>query len=114
MGRPKIYTDEELKERTKIRQKVYYKTYYFSKKEDYAKRAKNYRATEKGKKALEKARKKERDNLSDNYIRQNLAVQLHHLGYSLDRKSVSKEVIEISRQAISANRELKTLKYEHK
>jgi hypothetical protein len=114
MGRPKTYTDEELKERAKIRQKVYYKTYYLLKKEDYAKRAKNYRTTEKGKKALEKARKKERDNLSDNYIKQNLAVQLYHLGYSLDRKSVPKEVIEISRQAILANRELKTLKYEHK
>lgn len=110
MGRPRIYTEEEAIKRKKERQKEYYKTYYHLNKEQYAKRAKEYRHTEKGKIALERARKKQRDNLSDNYIRQNLASNLYNCGgYSLDRKSVPKELIEISRQTILAKRQFKLL-----
>jgi hypothetical protein len=114
MGRPKIYTEEEAKERRKLRQKEYYKIYYQLNKEQYIENSKKYRHTEKGKAALEKARKKERDNLTDNYIRQNLDIQLRSLGYSLDRKSVPKEVIEMSRQTILAKRQFKLLNHEHK
>lgn len=110
MGRPRIYTEEEAKERKKERQKRIYKEYYALNKEKYAMIAKKYRHTEKGKLALERARQKERDNLSDNYIRQNLASNLYKCGgYSLDRKSVPKEVIEISRQTILAKRQFKLL-----
>jgi len=110
MGRPTIYTKEEAIERKKEKQKEYYKTYYHLKKEEYAKRAKEYRHTEKGKAALERARQKQRDNLSDNYIVQVLACNLYNNGkHRLDRKSVPKEVIEICRQTISAKREFKLL-----
>lgn len=110
MGRPRIYTKEEAIERKKERQKITYKEYYALNKEKYAKRAKEYRHTEKGKEALERARQKQRDNLSDNYIRQNLASNLYTCGgYSLDRKSVPKELIEISRQTILAKRQFKLL-----
>lgn len=106
MGRPRIYTKEEAVER----KKEYYKTYYYLKKEQYAITAKKYRHTEKGKAALERARQKERDNLSDNYIIQVLACNLYNNGkHSLDRKSVPKEVIEIARQTISAKRQFKLL-----
>lgn len=109
MGRPRIYTEEEAKERKKERQKEYYKIYYPLNKEQFAKSSKKYRHTEKGKACLERARKKERDNLTDNYIRQNLAVQLKFTGHSLDRKSVPKKVIEMSRQVILAKRQFKLL-----
>jgi DNA-binding PadR family transcriptional regulator len=110
MGRPRIYTEEEAKERKKERQKRIYKEYYALNKEKYAKNAKEYRHTEKGKAALERARKKERDNLSDNYIVQLLACNLYNNGkHSLDRKSVPKEVIEMSRQTILAKRQFKLL-----
>lgn len=115
MGRPKIYTEEEAKERKRLRAKEYYKKYYRLNKEQYAKTSKEYRNTEKGKAALERARKKERDNLTDNYIRQNLAVSLYKTGkYSLDRKSIPQEVIEKSRQSILTQRQLKKLNYEYK
>jgi hypothetical protein len=114
MGRPRIYTEEEAKERKRVRQKEYYKTYYHLNKEQYVKASKKYRHTEKGKAALERARQKERDNLTDNYIRQNLAIQLKFLGHSLDRKSVPKEVIEMSRQTILAKRQFNQLNHEHK
>lgn len=110
MGRPRIYTEEEAKERKRVRQKEYYKTYYYLNKEQYIKASKKYRHTEKGKAALERARKKERDNLSDNYIVQLLACNLYNNGkHSLDRKSVPKEVIEMSRQTILAKRQFKLL-----
>jgi hypothetical protein len=106
MPRKKLYTEEEKKEKAKL----YYQKYYILNKEMYARTSKRYRHTEKGKSALEKARKKQRDNLSDNYIRQNLASNLYNCGgYSLDRKSVPKEVIEISRQTILAKRQFKLL-----
>ena len=105
MARPKIYTEEE----KKVRLRLYQKKYYILNKEKCIENMKKYNKTKKGKEALERARKKERDNLSDNYIRQNLAVQLHAFGYSLDRKSVPKEVIEISRQTILAKRQFKLL-----
>ena len=105
MGRPRLYTVEEQKERVKVKMKLY----YMANKEKYIITSKRYRQTEKGKVALERARQKERDNLSDNYIRQNLAVNLARIGYSLDRSSIPKEVIEISRQTILAKRQFKLL-----
>lgn len=115
MGRPRIYTEEEAKERRRVRQKEYYKTYYYLNKEQYARTSKKYRHTKKGKVALERARKKERNNLTDNYIRQNLASNLYNHGkYSLDRKSIPREIIEISRQTILAKRQFKQLSYEYK
>ncbi len=110
MGRPRIYTKEEAIERKKERQKRIYKEYYASNKEKYAIIAKRYRHTEKGKAALERARQKQRDNLSDNYIVQVLACNLYNNGkHRLDRKSVPKEMIEMCRQTISAKREFKLL-----
>jgi hypothetical protein len=110
MGRPRIYTEEEAKERKRVRQKEYYKTYYHLNKEQYVKSSKKYRHTKKGKAALERARQKERDNLTDNYIVQLLACNLYNHGkHSLDRKSVPKEVIEMSRQTILAKRQFKIL-----
>jgi hypothetical protein len=110
MGRPRIYTEEELKERRRGRQREYYKTYYHLNKEQYVKTSKKYRQTEKGKAALERARTKERANLSDNYIVQVLACNLYNNGkHRLDRKSVPKEMIEMCRQTISAKREFKLL-----
>jgi hypothetical protein len=106
MGRPKIYTEEE----KRLKRNLYYKEYYKTKKEEYSIRAKRYRHTKKGKAALERARQKERDNLSDNYIVQLLACNLYNHGkHSLDRKSVPKEVIEMSRQTILAKRQFKLL-----
>jgi hypothetical protein len=48
-----------------------------------------YHKTDNGKKALNRARKKQREKLTDNYIVQNLAINLYRSGgYKLDRKSV--------------------------
>jgi len=105
MARKKLYTEEEKKEKAKL----YYQKYYLLNKEKYVINSKIYRHTKKGKEALEKARQKERDNLTDNYIRQNLSIQLRFIGHSLDRSSVPKEIIEISRQTILAKRQLKSL-----
>lgn len=75
---------------------------------------KAYRKTTRGKNALERARKNQRDNLTDNYIIQNLATNLYNTGgYKLDRKSVPQEIIEKSRQIILAKRELKKRKNEN-
>jgi hypothetical protein len=91
-----------------------FKAYYYLNKEKFAENARKYRNTEKGKLALERARKKERDNLSDNYIRQNLATNLYlTTGKSLDRKSVSQEHVDILRKILLAKRELKLFKYEN-
>lgn len=62
--------------------------------------------------SLNKARKKQRYNLSDNYIVQNLATLVYHSSKNnkLDRKSVTKEVIAICRKTIILKRELNFLK----
>ena len=79
------------------------------------KRVKKYHRTDGGKKALDRARKKQRENLTDNYIIQNLAINLYVTGgYRLDRKSVPQEIIEKSRQTILAKRELKQMKNENR
>lgn len=76
---------------------------------------KNYHKTDGGKKALNRARKKQRENLTDNYIVQNLAINLYITGgHKLDRKSVPQEIIEKSRKTILAKRELKQMKSENK
>ena len=101
-------------EEKKLKRKLYYEKYYILNKEKFAENARKYRNTEKGKLALERARKKERDNLSDNYIRQNLATNLYLTGgYSLNRKSVSQEHIETLRKILLVKREVKSLKYEN-
>lgn len=106
MGRPRLYTPEEKTKRASARMKEYYAL----NKEKYAVITKRYRHTEKGKAALERARQKQRDNLSDNYIVQILACNLYNNGkHRLDRKSVPKEMIEMCRQTISAKREFKLL-----
>ena len=103
-----------LEEEKKLKVKAYCKKYYELNKEKFAEYAKKYRKTEKGKLALERARKKERDNLSDNYIRQNLACNFYNNGrLSLERKSVSQEHVDILRKIILAKRELKSFKYEN-
>jgi len=85
----------------------YYKKYYILNKEKCIENMKRYNKTKKGKISLDKARKKERDNLSDNYIRQNLASNLYQGGYSLNRKSVSQEHIDVLRQIILTKREFR-------
>lgn len=104
-----------IEEDKKIKKQQYAKNYYLLNKEKFAKNSRKYRNTDKGKLALERARKKERDNLSDNYIRQNLYAGLYlSYGVSLDRKSVSQEHIDKLRKILLAKREVKCLKYENK
>jgi hypothetical protein len=99
---------KQTEEEKKLKAHLYYKKYYSLNKQKCIENMKNYNKTEKGKVSLNKARKKERDNLSDNYIRQNLAVNLYNSGYSLDRKSVSQEHIQVLRQILLTKRELRT------
>lgn len=102
MGRKKLYTEEEKKEKARL--------YYHLNKEKMTDYIKKYHKSQKGKESLERARQKERDNLTDNYIRQNLATNLLIQGYSLNRKSVSLEHIETLRQILLTKREFKTCK----
>jgi hypothetical protein len=99
---------KQTEEERKLKAKLYYKKYYILNKERCKENMKKYSKTEKGKLALDKARKKERDNLTDNYIRQNLAINLYSSGNSLDRKSVSQEHIEMLRQILLTKRQLRT------
>jgi DNA-directed RNA polymerase subunit M/transcription elongation factor TFIIS len=76
---------------------------------------KAYNKTANGKRILDKARKKQRDNLTDNYIIQNLATNLYLSGgHKLDRKSVPQEIIEKARQVILAKRQLRKMKNENR
>jgi len=103
-----------LEEKKIIKKQQYCKKYYSLNKEKFAENSKKYRKTDAGKLAIDKARKKERDNLSDNYIRQNLACGFYNTGkHSLDRKSVSQEHIEILKKILLAKREFKLMKHEN-
>jgi hypothetical protein len=76
---------------------------------------KKHNASDKGKVSLEKARKKERDNLTDNYIRQTLATRLYiYNKCKLDRSSIPDDIIEKVRQSILSKRQLKLIKNENK
>lgn len=91
----------------------YSKKYYKKNKEKYSKYAREYRKTENGNKSLERARQKERDNLSNNYIRQNIYLILYRVGIKIVRKNISIEQIEEYRQGMIAKRQLKQLKNEN-
>ena len=85
--------------------------YYHSHKDVYSKYAKKYAKTKKGHEALERARQKERDNLTDNYIRQFLWTSLYNAeGVKIKRKNIPQEQVEKYRQSILAQRQLKELK----
>jgi hypothetical protein len=88
--------------RLREKQKEYWKSH-----PEYLKK---YHHTTKGKEALERARKKERDTLSNNYLRNQLYVILHHHGYKLDRKSVTQDQIDKYRQSLTAKRTLQKIK----
>ena len=102
---------KQTEEERKLKAHLYYKKYYILNREKCIENMKKYNKTKEGKLSLDKARKKERDNLSDNYIRQNLASNLYNNGkHSLDRKSVSQEHIDVLRQIMLTKREFKTCK----
>lgn len=103
-------TKKELTEEQKLKTKLYYQKYYQLNKEKYAINYKNYRNTKEGKLALSKAKKKQRDNLTDYYIIQNIIVNLYNQGFSIDRKSITKKQIEVARQSLLIKREYKKCK----
>lgn len=69
-----------------------------------------YHRTSKGHIAVEKARQKERNNLSDNYIRNSIYVLAYREGVKINRKNITAEQIERQRQSLIAFRQLKQLK----
>jgi len=72
---------------------------------------KSYHKSQKGKDALNRARQKERDNLTDNYIRQNIYTNIYNTtGEKIVRKNITSEQIEIYRQTLIAKRKLKKVK----
>ena len=74
-----------------------------------------YHKTEKGKISLEKARAKERKNLTDNYIRQNIyVVVVRTTGNTIDRGSISKEHINKYRENLKFQRNQKLTSYGNK
>jgi len=91
------------------------KEYYENNKEHFAESAKKYRKTKRGKEALERARKKERDNLTDNYIRQCLySYYYNNMNIKIVRSEIPQDMIEDYRKIQIAKRKLKMLKNENK
>jgi len=67
-----------------------------------------YRNTPVGRLALNRARQKERDNLTDNYIRQSIYLTIYNsTGEKIDRSQITQEQIERYRENIKAVRKLK-------
>jgi len=94
----------------KILDKNYSNKYYQNNKERFAKNAKKYRNTKRGKESLERARKKERDNLTDNYIRQCIYTNIYNTtGEKIVRKDIPEDVIKEYRQIQIAKREVRKL-----
>jgi hypothetical protein len=63
---------------------------------------------EKYKESLKKARKRERENLTDNYIRQSLYISIYNqTGKTIKRKEIPQEMIEQYRQIQITKRRLK-------
>ena len=91
----------------------YQQRYYLEHREKMLEQIKNYHKTTEGKKSLDRARKKERDNLTDNYIRQALYTKLYNTyNTKIKRSEITQEQIEMYRTTLKAKRELKRLKYE--
>jgi len=76
--------------------------------EDHPGTVKKYHKSPKGKDSLNKARKKERDTLTDNYIRNQLWNREHRKGIYLVRMDIPKEQIDAYRQALIVKREKRT------
>ena len=76
----------------------------------YNERAKIYHKTPEGKESMKRAKRTQIKKLTDYHIINNIASQLCRSGIKLDRKSVTKEQIEIYRKSISLQRQLKQLK----
>lgn len=64
-----------------------------------------YQSTKRGKIALERARKKERDNITDNYLRQLIYLSIYNeTGETIDRQAISKSHLEKYRENIKFKR----------
>ena len=64
--------------------------------------------TDKGKVVLDRARQKERDNLTNNYIRQYLYISIYNsTGVKIVRKDITLEQVERQREALKTSRKLK-------
>lgn len=84
------------------------KTYYLEHCTEIRLSQKKYHSSKKGKKSLDKARQKERDNLTDNYIRQALYTNIYNsTGEKIVRKDIPQEMIEQYRKVLTVKRELK-------
>lgn len=73
---------------------------------------KRYHTSKAGKEALKRAKNKQSENLTDYYIVNNYYVNAYvSAGIKINRKDVSKEHIEIQRNKIKLERELKLTSY---
>lgn len=86
----------------------YQKAYYEENKENILKITRKYHKTKKGKKAVDKARRKERDNLTDNYIRQSIYVAIYNTtGKKIIRMDIPQYMIKQYRKVQLVKRQLK-------
>jgi hypothetical protein len=103
----KVYLD---KHREKNKEKIakYYRDSYEKNKEQYKIASHKYRQTEKGKAALKRAKNKQSENLTDYYIVNNYYINVYSSeGLKIDRKHITKEHIELQRNKIKLQRQLK-------
>lgn len=71
-----------------------------------------YHKTERGKAALERARAKQRDALTDDYMRQLIYVSIYNTtGESIERKTIKKDHIEKCREIMKFKRQNKLTSY---
>ena len=74
-----------------------------------------YHKTERGKAALERARAKERNNITDNYLRQLIYSSIYNeTGDKIDRQSIPKENLNKYRENLKFQRQNKKTKHEKK
>jgi hypothetical protein len=74
-----------------------------------------YHKTERGKAALERARAKERNNITDNYLRQLIYSSIYNeTGDKIDRQSIPKENLNKYRENLKFQRQNKRTKHEKK
>lgn len=101
----RVYTPEQKQRYNKKMMELYYEN-----KEQFAKYAKTYAKTQKGKDALNRARQKERDNLTDNYVRQCIYTGIYNTtGDKIVRKNIPQGDIEKYRQIQIVKRKVREL-----
>jgi hypothetical protein len=84
-------------------------------KEKQKKLVKIYQTSKEGKESLKRAKNKQSKRLTDYYIKNLMYIHFYrHHGTTIDRKTITPEMIDKYRQGLKAKRQLRQLKNENK